>query len=59
MDKIEEKIINIIEENKGKIKAFARDIEAHPEPGFCEKGQPCRWQRHFGDLGFIRKSSLQ
>lgn len=37
MDKIEEKIIKIIEDHKEEIKAFASDIEEHPEPGFCEK----------------------
>ena len=58
MDKIEEKIINIIEKNKGKIKAFARDIEAHPEPGFCEKRTAVQVAKAFRGLGLHTKEQL-
>ena len=38
MDKIEEKIIKIIDDNKEKLIAFARDIYTHAELG-SESGQ--------------------
>lgn len=37
MDPIEERIIHIIEEHRKEIEIFAKDIEAHPEPGFYEE----------------------
>ena len=58
MDKIEEKIINIIEENKEEIKAFARDIEAHPEPGFCERRTAAQVAKAFRGLGLHTKEQL-
>ena len=36
MDKIEEKIIKIIDDNKEKLIAFARDIYTHAELGYKE-----------------------
>ena len=36
MDETEQRIIDLIEEHRQEILDFARDIEAHPEPGFQE-----------------------
>ena len=58
MDKIEEKIINIIEEHKEEIKAFARDIEAHPEPGFCEKRTSEQVAKAFRKIGLTTREHL-
>lgn len=37
MDKTEQKILRLIDENRDRIIEFAEDIAAHPEPGFEER----------------------
>ena len=37
MDKIEEKIIKLIDDNRDKIIEFAREVYSHPELGYKEK----------------------
>lgn len=58
MDKIEEKIIKIIEEHKEELKAFARDIEAHPEPGFRETRTAAKVAKAFRGLGLNTRENL-
>lgn len=58
MDKIEEKIIKIIEEHKEELKAFARDIEAHPEPGFRETRTAAKVAKAFQGLGLNTRENL-
>lgn len=58
MDKIEEKIIKIIEEHKEELKAFARDIEAHPEPGFRETRTAAKVAKAFRGFGLNTRENL-
>ena len=37
MDRIEKKIVEIIDKNRGKIIEFATDVAKHPELGYKEK----------------------
>lgn len=51
MNHIEEKIIHIIDSRREEIIAFAKDIEAHPEPGFFEERTAARTAAVLRELG--------
>ena len=51
MNHIEEKIIHIIDSHREEIIAFAKDIEAHPEPGFFEQRTAARTAAVLRELG--------
>lgn len=51
MDKTEQKILEIIDSNRDKIIAFARDIAGHPEPGFFEERTAACTAAVLRDLG--------
>lgn len=58
MDRIEEKIVNIIEAHREEITAFAEDIESHPEPGFSEKRTAAHVAKLFKSLGLDTREQL-
>lgn len=51
MNPVEERIIQIIDSHREEIIAFAKDIEAHPEPGFFEERTAARTAAVLRELG--------
>lgn len=58
MDKIEEKIIKIIDDNKEKLIAFARDIYTHAELGYKEFRTASKFADELKALGLETKEGL-
>ena len=58
MDKIEEKIIKIIDDNKEKLIAFARDIYTHAELGYKEFRTASKFSDELKALGLETKEGL-
>lgn len=58
MDKIEEKIIKIIDDNREKIVDFARDIYTHAELGYKEFRTAGKFADELKDLGLETKEGL-
>ena len=58
MDKIEEKIIKIIDDNKEKLIAFARDIYTHAELGYKEFRTASKFSDELKALGLETREGL-
>lgn len=58
MDRIEEKIIRIIEAHEPMIMDFAKDMEDHPEPGFEEMRTAKKTAEIFEKLGYYVQEGL-
>lgn len=52
MDETEKKIIQLIEDNRERIIAFAKDIEDHPEPGYEETRTAGKTAEFLRELGY-------
>lgn len=58
MDRTEQRILELIDQNRDRIIAFAEDIAAHPEPGFEETRTAAKTETLLKELGYDVSAGL-